>query len=253
MIPTENKEQSSAGRVDSNTDAKIIRICKRGHEVTAANAYFRNDGFPECKKCRNLASRKSAKSPKRTLTEQKARLILETLHNGGCIRLITNGVKGNISRNKQRYVQPPICSNYELRNFRKAHPKFDAIVTELAAKNAAVARSGRYGNRPPRKLPALTLRSKRGQTAAIDIVNRATQRICPTIRDEVRSEMNLAISEGKLNVRDVPSRVPEFIALINRRERHSVTNRFGNLSLDAPITTDSTTPLIETITRGLWE
>lgn len=182
MIQTANEEQNRVGSIESVSGERILRICNRGHEVTTVYVYFRKDGFAECKKCRNLATRRHAKSPERTLTEEKARRVLEALHNGDCLRLIHHGIKGNVRRNKARYVQPPICSSYELRNFRDAHPKFDAIVTELAAKNEAAARSHRYGNRSARKFPSVLLRSKRGSTSAVQTIQQATRNLCPTLR-----------------------------------------------------------------------
>lgn len=237
-------------KTDSET---IIRICRYGHTVTQQNAKFQTrDGIRQanCRECGRASKRRYRKSAKRTLTEAKARAILKSLNEGQLLSVLLSGCRS--IGGKPHYIAKPICSHNELRNFCKAHPAFGIEIRKHAARNRKESLAQNRKKKDLKHGPR-TLRGKATPAKVIEVVRSSIKNVCPTIREEVQSEMFLAISNGDLRIRDVPSRVPEFVALINRRERHSVINRFGNVSLDAPITTDSTTPLVETITHGLWD
>lgn len=233
---------------------QVIRICKRGHRITTETAYVNPRGHIECKKCRASATRRWELSAKPTLKEEDARRVIEALNNGASKQLITRGYRGKTTdrhpggARKNKKIASRICSFYGLRNFCKRHPQFGHLVEKLAAENAKKACSlGR-----PRKTYASPLNGKNGANAAFLSVHHATRSVFEAIRDDVRGEMILALAEGRLKKAEIEERVSDFVALVNRRERNSVTNRFGHVSLDAPIAADSETTFVETITRGLW-
>ncbi|MCA1375670.1 hypothetical protein I6F16_18950 [Bradyrhizobium sp. IC4060] len=67
-------------------------------------------------------------------------------------------------------------------------------------------------------------------------------------RKDVMSDMMLAILEGSLTIEDAPRRWREFSRIANRM----FPTKYGPVSLDAPTFHDSSTPLIERISVGLW-
>lgn len=234
--------------------ATFIRLCANGHAVTEENAVYRKRGVAGCRECERARLARFRSSPNRTLTEDQARQVLEALNSGETVSTVVDGYKGQVvdssGKKKHRYIGGAICRRVELTNFCKANPKFGVIVEKLAKKNETASKVRTGAARRTR--PAISLRSAKGLKAAMSAVQRATEKLCDTIRDEVRGEMLVALAAGRLRPADVVQRVGEFVALVNRGNRHSVLSKFGNLSLDAPIAPDSTTTLIETVTRGLW-
>jgi hypothetical protein len=68
-------------------------------------------------------------------------------------------------------------------------------------------------------------------------------------RMEVIAALALAVVDEQIRLEDVKTKVPEFIASYNR----TYPSKYGPISLDAPAFRDGATPLVETISQGLWD
>jgi hypothetical protein len=84
----------------------------------------------------------------------------------------------------------------------------------------------------------------------LDRINAAVPRHLPRDhRDDVIGEMALAVYEGRVEEAEIERRVREFVNAGYRRDH----DKFGPLSLDAPIFGDSATTLGDMVTTGLWQ
>ena len=68
------------------------------------------------------------------------------------------------------------------------------------------------------------------------------------VRGVVINEMWIAVKEGQLEISEIPQRVKEFVSSYYKL----FPQKYAPPSLDAPAYRDGPTPLIETISEGLW-
>lgn len=98
--------------------------------------------------------------------------------------------------------------------------------------------------------PALSFKRPNCASRLLDIVNAAVPRALPRdMRDDIIADMMLALLEGRLKPQDIGRRAVEFV----RNSFKIDHNKFGPLSLDMPAFREGTTPLVETISQGLWQ
>jgi hypothetical protein len=70
------------------------------------------------------------------------------------------------------------------------------------------------------------------------------------MRREMISEMYIAVDEGRLALGDLKSNLKGFKK--QYRDAYPLTGKYGDRSVDAPAYRDGSTPLVETISKGLW-
>jgi hypothetical protein len=91
-------------------------------------------------------------------------------------------------------------------------------------------------------------------TDAYEAIMTATSHLPITIRDDVQGDMFVAVTEGRLKIKDVSNRVRQFAAARNRADRNSVLNPWGHLSLDKPLNGDTDSTFMDIIRddQRLW-
>jgi hypothetical protein len=93
-----------------------------------------------------------------------------------------------------------------------------------------------------------------GGRHSYEAITEATCDLPPQIRGIIQSDMFLALTEGRLKIRDIPARVREFVTMHNRADRQSVFNPWGHLSLEKPLGEDGSLKLMDVIREDqrLW-
>ncbi|PDT87472.1 hypothetical protein CO669_25230 [Bradyrhizobium sp. Y36] len=149
---------------------------------------------------------------------------------------------GTLSSNASTYEQTI------MRNFIRANPKIGSRLRAFSEKNASTIRSAAQRSR---FLLAASSLTRNGGEDAFEAVRQATALVAEHERDDVMSRMFVAIAERRLKLRDVRSRVGEFVADQRRRPRVYGDAR---LSLDNPIGDDSGMTWLDTKTDAdrLW-
>lgn len=195
--------------------------CKRGHPYEGENLIINRAGYRECLACRRLARRRHKQSPH--IRRETIERVLTALREGKTIHEVT-GLSG------RRYVGGWIVDRPRLNLFIAAQPKLGAWILKTSRANGKAAFHAKR-----RKIVSSAIRINRGAGAHAEIMA-ATAGLPDFLREEVRSLMLLAAVEGRLRPAEARARVREFVAAHHKQDRHSVMNRWGNLSLDAPIT-----------------
>jgi hypothetical protein len=218
--------------------------CQNGHPLAGQNLRIASSGDRRCVTCLRAAHSKAKAKPGHVefvhsgnLPEHVVRLVLEGLNAGRTLQSIV-GRQGN--RNNP---QDKIVHERALSAFRRRHRKVGEFIEKLAKKNrdALIHAPRNLVGSSPRILAA---------THLIDKINAAVpQYLSRDMRDDVIQNVWLAVQEGRLKERDISARVGEFIKS-EYRQNH---NSWGPRSLDMPISVENETPLIDMITRGLWD
>lgn len=186
--------------------------CKNGHIRTLKNTFYEQHlGYlvRRCKDC--IKNRRQLLMP----SPDQVRASIASLHEGATLSSAASHVQ------------------QAMRNFIRANPKLGARLRNISDKNAHVHR--RAAQRARRQFATSSLTRNDGQDA-YEAVRQATAHIPDEERDDVMSRMFVAIAEGRLKLRDVSSRVLEFLAEQRRRPRVYGEARF---SLDNPLGDDS--------------
>lgn len=217
--------------------------CKRGHPLSGDNLYVApKSGNRGCRACRSLTMKKLRTD---RITPERKKLILQRLREGFSLRALKKGVIG------ARYFPGlTLTTSQQMRAERLRDPKWsdkvDALSKPLAhAKLVAIGRAKRI-----HAAPALMRNSG---LDAYDVIVRATQNIYDEARDEIRGDLFIALGENRITLAEIPSRVREFVAAYNRRNRHSVMSQWGDISLDVQTFDEGPTRLVDTVTHGLWD
>lgn len=227
------------------------RACKNGHVVTPETIIIAPYGtrvLTVCRVCKEAADRRRDARPRRwsprpprciKVTRARLELVMEALREGKTLNAIY-GRRGNT------YVGGKIIDPASLGNFRKEHPQFDRLITKLAQQNREKAR---LVSRRAIAAPVVM----RGDGANVyAAVVRATDGLADAIRDDVRADMLLALAEGRMKLREVASRVTEFVRAHNRRFTHYAPTGGFMLSIDQPAFDDATMTIGERVTKNLW-
>lgn len=209
--------------------------CARGHEFSVENTLFCNVGNNGrkriCLTCRVEWSK--ACSRKKSISETTARLVQEAILSGHNFAEITGeSLKGK--------PIPRICSSSPLFYFRKANPEIDAKWRGMMAKL--------HKPKSVRLIAAPAILKNNGFDA-FEAIQSATRHLIEPLRGTVQSDMWLDVTEGRLMIRQIGSRLQDYIRKYNRDERHSVANRWGHRSLDAPMG-DGGFTLLDTLEDG---
>jgi len=208
------------------------RLCPRGHEFTSENTYRTNQGHRLCRLCQ-----KRNNATPRPVSEETLRRVFERLNEGGTI----SSVYGKWPTPNE----PFIVSRVSLTHFMNQHPAVKRRILTLAKRNRPISYTlKRYGHH---LVTAPAILRNDGEDA-FEAVRRATFNLWEGERGDVMSLMFIAVAEGRLLPKDAAVRMPEFL-----REHPRQFGRFGPLSLDAPLFTDSATTLGDTVTTGMWQ
>jgi hypothetical protein len=225
----ENLKKALAARILIKLPLKTH--CKHGHELAGDNLYINPKGKRECRKCRRKASVNFQE--RGVIGERTLSRFMTALNEGKTINSIVHGKIGR--QGYQRGLK--IVDRRLLQNFRIQNPEMDRTIGVLQERNAERARIiGTQCRRIPNNdRPVLPEEFWTEGHHTYEAIRIATDGIpWPSVREEIISDMVEAIYEGTLRVEDAKSRIKEFMTTRNRRERYSVTNRWGNISLDAP-------------------
>jgi hypothetical protein len=78
--------------------------------------------------------------------------------------------------------------------------------------------------------------------------------LAPHLIDDVRGDLLLALSEGRIGPRDLPTAIAKYKKQNNAKFSKYVPVVGGFMhSLDQQVYDDGSTRLIDTVTRGLWD
>ncbi|WP_092147011.1 hypothetical protein [Bradyrhizobium sp. NFR13] len=201
--------------------------CLRGHPLSGDNLGFKRQGTGRyCKAC-NLARLKTAG----TFHPAQIERVKLLLTNGVPLTHIT----GSRKKGGDFYTAP----NNVVERYRRENPEFHAFVLEKVTGSKSRAQQRRWDR----------LRNVQRREEANDYTRISS--LVPTYlphRDDVINSIFLAICDGSLKREDVKARIGFFIT----QENKFAPSKFG-VSLDAPAFRDGATPLVETISHGLWQ
>jgi hypothetical protein len=193
-----------AGRNKCYANKAAATHCQRGHPITDANSIYFRKGYRQCRACKDMTDRSAG----RPMTREQAAKVIEALREGKTYRAICHGIEGPNTSKRQPDLY--IVRHQKLLAFRRANPRFDKQVESLAAKN-----------RTAHFLEAMSkrriVRAQVYESAddAMEVIRRAVPNTIGYARkQEVISEMALAYVEGRLNIRDIAKRVPEFMQIL---------------------------------------
>jgi len=216
--------------------------CKRGHPLSGENLY-RYRGERQCKTCRRMHARRHDKECRALPSEQKLRAVFSALREGKTLSVITTGLVHAGGSNYQK-VATAIVNGNSLRRLMQTNAPAGRLIRKLAEENRVAQHKARWLQRP-----RVARVSERGYEA----IRRATEGLPDHLRDDVRSEMFLAIAEGRLPLREAAARVSEFVTAHNRTFSKFMPGGGLLLSLDQPAYADETgTRLVDTVSTGLW-
>lgn len=223
--------------------------CIKGHEFTPENTIERvvkkyGHRFRECRVCRTQWNKRSNVAPEKV---QQAVAIIRSGKTLSSICFQRKGVKPLLRWNQLiPALQDTPTLLAELRETSRIHA--------IAARTKSNVGAPRI--RTPGKSIAITnLRTPTltGIIAAppnelFTAIDAAVSRRLPRfIRDEVVSDLAEMMLTGQLSLADLPAAARKVTS------RHYNAIRYAPPSLDAPAYRDGATPLIETISDGLWQ
>lgn len=283
MACTEAK--ANARRTDPAT---YIGACPQGHAYTRQNTIITNWNAKICATCKDIAAREKVRmvSPEkmkiiiakaragltsneiccrtpslRGRTEgQKVIISVNTLHKLANLptaqcRKLKALLANNTFRGRRDYRWNEKSRGFLAEEVAKSRPfqaithrlneKFGADFT-LGAVRTMAAKRGLI--RPIRTLIVPRCRSSAGML--LDRISHAVpSHLAGDHRDDVISDMSLAVYEGRLEEQDIERRVCEFVNSGYRRDH----DRFGPLSLDVPLFEGSGLRRIDLITENVWQ
>lgn len=204
--------------------------CAKGHPFTVENTIFeKGRGARMRRRCRTCYSATCSKNRKSgRVREATIRLVVNALEEGQTLNRIFGRV-GN------RRVGTKVIDPQRYYHFCKHNPKIGRRLKLLAEKNRLLQCADRS-----RRLIAAPSLMKNDGLAAYDVIMRATEGVWEGIRQDVIGDLFVAVGEGRLKLREIAARLPEFIAAHNKREKFSVFSKYGHLSLDKPLYDDET-------------
>lgn len=211
--------------------ANLRTHCPLGHLYSSENTTLDRRGKRYCRECKRIRSRALIKP--RAISASTARLVNEAVLSGKNFAEITGECRAGTTFDR-------IVGSTSLYSFRKAHPKIDAKWKAIIAKNK--------GKRVCRVTAAPALLRNDGVDVFKCIV-KATEQLFEPIRSIVQSDMWTDVAENKLRLSDIQERVRDYVRKYHRDNSHSVTSRYGDRSLDAPLNADGFS-LIETMEDG---
>jgi hypothetical protein len=125
-------------------------------------------------------------------------------------------------------------------------PKVGDAMRQAALERRAQLRAERASVVKPAKPSIVRL----ANLDLLDRINAVVPRNLPRDqRDDIIGAMAAAVLEGNLRPDALVAGVRRFVSASFKSDH----NRWGAVSLDTPAYRDSETPLIETISRGLWD
>jgi hypothetical protein len=210
--------------------------CKRGHPLTPDNIYLRQQGDYSHRSCK-ICLRHHADN-RRDPTPKELQLVTAALNRGKKISEICFGVRG------AKKVAVKIINFDILKQYRLKDPSFDRFVRQSfsggrSKRTAYWSASSQSG--------AVVAVSERNDYYAIREMLPAN--LPSDDKDEIVSNIVVAMCEGSLRRDHVFLRIREFVAAHQREQRNGV-GKYGLISLDAPVSMTSTLRRIDTISRG---
>lgn len=219
--------------------------CPNGHPFDGFRANGNGLTCRTCTTCRR--EREHKHGGVKNVTRSHIERVLDALRDGRTLNNIY-GLKGG--GRCRSYIGGKIIDCRSLRKFREKNPKLDSLIEKLASANRYRAMH-RHADRRVVAAPAIIRNDGADAFAAIMA---ATAHLAEYQRDDVRSAMFVAVAEGRLHPRDAGTRLREFVSAENRMFSKYVPVIGGVMgSLDQPAYRDSPIPLVETISRGLWQ
>lgn len=223
-----------AARLRKGAYLRIRTRCKYGHPLFGDNLFTTPEGWRRCRICVAHSHNQN-----RTMTEEQARRVVESLQEGKTIANLTKA-------GKPTYV----VNNTALLLFRQKHPRYDRLVVRLSSANAKIHHAEASSRR------AQILRAPSIAEDGLDIFN-AIRSAVPTtlpaqIRDDVIGKMALEVVEGKLRPTDIRRRVREYVTAQFRQ-----FSKFGSVSLDAHLYDNGNATLLDRLSTeartGYWD
>lgn len=226
--------------------------CPSGHAMEGDNLRLNKRGDRICRTCHRAAQvrwRKAHPEQRRSLKKasEAARRKSGNLRYGYSRICITKTVTRDHVEQMFEAVREhgrvsaiyPVLGKWKARAFLYFNPKIGAALHKA-----------RGTVRRAKKAPAISLRNP-------DRVARLVERIKAAVpiylqrdmRDDIISEITLAVIEGRIRASALDQHIKKFVNA-SFRDDH---NKYGPLSLDMPAFEDGTTPLVETISQGLWQ
>lgn len=208
--------------------------CKQGHPLSGDNLLMRKYPRGEFRSCRLCYTTPSARKSKGRVSEDQLRAIFEGLRSGATLN----------SMIVYRPGSRPIVRKVELINFRQMHPKIDRQIQKLAIP----ARKQAWINNIRRNLIVRPLAADPLELMRL-IAKHVPAHLPADMRDDVTQNVAIAVLERRLHPKDIPARIRQFVS----SEFKTAHNKWGERSLDMPLSIDNSTLLIETITQGFWQ
>lgn len=166
--------------------------------------------------------------------------MLMSLHDGKTLQEIFGKKHG-------KHIGGRIVRDDRFYAFCRANPAIGKRIHQLASKNRDAARAEARRQR----VPTVTRNPSVGSLKAI---NSAIAHLPDEIRDDVQIAIWLAYSERRLKLRDIKTRLSEFVRAENKMFSKYVPHSGGIMqSLDQQVYDDGPTRLVDTVTHGLWD
>jgi hypothetical protein len=215
--------------------ARARTHCNRGHLLAGKNIFIqRGRTFPGCAVChrnarkvRDAAGRSySGRSPKvvEAIGREKLQAAFEIVRETGKMKSALRVIKSQASFYALLHFHPKIKKLFHVAKAEFIREPSSMVVSPAVLRAAS---SGDVMARVIRALPPALSRD---------------------MRDDVAGEIVLAVLEGRLRLDEIERRAIEFVRASFKQDH----NRWGMVSLDMPAHPDNPTPLVETVTRGLW-
>lgn len=205
--------------------------CKHGHSLEGARTY-KKDGytFRFCVECRKVDDAKGGILKSEVSAKIKAALNSPT----ATINSITHA-------GPRRLV-----SHVALQAYRRADPEIDVLVRGII--------STVYSRSQKLRWQRLRNEAKREETNDYHKILAMMPAAFPD-KDDVVSDIFVALANGSLRREDVRTRVRQFVTAHNRMFPTNYATFAGRrlVSLDAQLFEDGSTTLGDTISRGLWD
>ncbi|MBB4378218.1 hypothetical protein GGD61_002868 [Bradyrhizobium sp. SBR1B] len=201
-----------------NTTIKVVRIRhgKRGRWLAR-----------QCLACRYQSMKKSS------YTAEDVKAAIQGAQAGFTMAQLTS----------YRHPNTRVIRQNQLMTAMQDKPKLASALRPLFARNRITNHKIQMQRLSPRGIFA----------PSSDVILRSVEAVVPQgltyhQRQEIIGEMVFAVMEGRLDLNDLRIRYPEFARGADRM----FPTKYAPPSLDAPAFRDGASPLIETITRGLW-
>lgn len=225
-------------------------ICKQGHAVSGDNVLIRRNGdgntFRTCKQCHQAyyRARELRRHKNPTLPEPKVREIIRCVFEDGYTVEKLHG------RVKNKWIGTGVVPRARLLTWCAANPRLGKRLLAKAAENAKAVRAiYRQESRITVAAPALA-----HNMGVLDTIEAVLPRwLEPEDRRDIVADMWLAVADGRLLPRDVPTRAREFVRAHGKK--YTNTGRYAFNSLDAPVGQESgSATRIEFLTENdrLW-